>query len=69
MRKVKSLIRAANRYQLDEDPDELQSLDEHDSRWVEAWKDAVKQITDLSMPVVRPLKLLGSTLPRPPIKK
>ncbi len=56
MRKVRSLIRAATRYQLDEDPDELQSLDEHDSRWVEAWKSAVKQLVELSVPVVHPIK-------------
>ncbi len=56
MRKVRSLIRAATRYQLDEDPDELQSLDENDSRWVEAWKGAVKQLAEFSVPVVHPLK-------------
>ncbi len=39
-----------------EDPDELQLLDECDSRWVEAWKIPAKQSTELMVRVIYPLK-------------
>jgi hypothetical protein len=32
-----------------EDPDELQMLDECDSRWVEAWKAAARQLNKLKV--------------------
>ena len=59
MRNVKSLIHLTANHRSNEDPDELQSLDESDSRWVEAWKNAVKQLTELPVPVIHQLKRAG----------
>jgi hypothetical protein len=40
-----------------EDPDELQSLDERDSHWVEAWKNAAKESTELKTQLIIPDKM------------
>lgn len=38
-----------------EDPDELQLLDEFDSRLVEAWRNAAKQFTGLTVHIIHPV--------------
>jgi len=39
------------------DPDEMQLLDECDSEWVEAWKNAVKESTELKTRLISPDKV------------
>jgi hypothetical protein len=39
------------------DPDEMQLLDECDSEWVKAWKNAVKESTELTTRLISPDKV------------
>ncbi len=63
MGKAKSSIKVSDNSPSTEDPDELQMQDEHDSHWVEAWKDALKQLTELPLPVSPLTRKAGAKLP------
>jgi hypothetical protein len=47
--------------QLIEDPEELQLLDEYNSKWVEAWKAAAKKTTALKAQAICAIKCGNSS--------